>query len=123
MPWTHEDYPIAWKNLPEPVRDKAVEIGNALLDDGMDEGRAIPIALSQARKAMGRQMPRDAWVIPYEDGWAMKLEGEDQVYSRHDTQREAIDHAVAYAREKHVTVTVQAGDGSIKSRQSFKERL
>ncbi|MBS0318123.1 MAG: hypothetical protein JSR49_13455, partial [Proteobacteria bacterium] len=37
-------------HLPEPVRLKAIEIANALLADGMDEGRAIRIAIAKAKE-------------------------------------------------------------------------
>lgn len=50
MPWTHSDYPHSLKNLDERVRNKAVDIANALLGDGYDEGRAIAIATSQAKE-------------------------------------------------------------------------
>ncbi|SIQ80743.1 Uncharacterized protein YdaT [Paenibacillus sp. RU4T] len=50
MPWAKNDYPPSMKNLDKRVRDKAVEIANALLKDGYEEGRAIAIATSQAEK-------------------------------------------------------------------------
>ena len=50
MPWTKKDYPSSMKNLKERVRNKAIEIANALLQEGYDEDRAIPIAISQAEK-------------------------------------------------------------------------
>jgi uncharacterized protein YdaT len=50
MPWSKDDYPISWKNLTARVRQKAIEIGNALLEDGYEEGRAIAIATAQAEK-------------------------------------------------------------------------
>ncbi len=61
MPWTHDDYPQSMKNLKPTVRDKAVDIANALLKDGMEEGRAIRIATSQAEEwAENRDMnPKD----------------------------------------------------------------
>jgi len=49
MPWTPQRYPPAMQRLPLPVRWKAIEIANALLADGCDEGRAIRIAIAQAR--------------------------------------------------------------------------
>ncbi|MGM9926141.1 MAG: hypothetical protein ACI35R_17990 [Bacillus sp. (in: firmicutes)] len=52
MPWTNSDYPDAFKNLPTDIRHKAIEIANALLADGNDEGSAIAIAISQARKTV-----------------------------------------------------------------------
>jgi uncharacterized protein YdaT len=48
-PWTEDRFPPSMQNLPLPVLRKAVEIANALLREGMDEGRCIRIAISQAR--------------------------------------------------------------------------
>ena len=50
MPWTQNDYPDSMKNLGEETRKKAIEIANSLLEEGYNEGRAIPIAISQAEK-------------------------------------------------------------------------
>lgn len=50
MPWSENDYPNSWKNLTAGVRRKAIEIGNALLEDGYEESRAIAIATSQAEE-------------------------------------------------------------------------
>jgi uncharacterized protein YdaT len=50
MPWTVDDYPVAMQNLSRPVKLKAIAIANALLGKGMDEGRAIRIAIAQAKK-------------------------------------------------------------------------
>jgi uncharacterized protein YdaT len=38
------------KNLDSKIRNKAIEIANALLQDGYEEGRAIAIATAQAEK-------------------------------------------------------------------------
>lgn len=38
------------QNLSHPVKLKAIVIANALLGKGMDEGRAIRIAIAQAKK-------------------------------------------------------------------------
>ena len=48
MPWDQIHYPAAMKNLPPTVRSKAIEIANALLAEGYDEGKAIRIALTVA---------------------------------------------------------------------------
>lgn len=50
MPWDAAYYPPAMSHLPEPVRAKAIEIANALLEEGHDEGRAIRIAMAKARE-------------------------------------------------------------------------
>ena len=38
------------KNLPPRVRHKAIEIANALLAEGYDEGKAIRIAIAKAKE-------------------------------------------------------------------------
>jgi hypothetical protein len=50
MPWNSTYYPTAMKKLPPLVREKAIEIANALLLEGMDEGKAIRIAISKAKQ-------------------------------------------------------------------------
>ncbi|MBS1525918.1 MAG: hypothetical protein JST19_09745 [Bacteroidetes bacterium] len=50
MPWYHGDYPPSYKNQPVKIREKAVEIANALLGEGADEGIAIATGLKRARE-------------------------------------------------------------------------
>jgi uncharacterized protein YdaT len=40
-------YPTSTKNLPPVLREKAIEIANALLEEGMEEGKAIRIAIAK----------------------------------------------------------------------------
>ena len=50
MPWNLETYPPAMRHLAPSVRAKAIQIANALLERGEDEGRAIRIGIAQARR-------------------------------------------------------------------------
>jgi uncharacterized protein YdaT len=50
MPWSSDRYPRSMKNLPEDVREKAIEVANALLEEGMEEGKAIRIAIAKAKE-------------------------------------------------------------------------
>ncbi|MDE2137327.1 MAG: hypothetical protein KGJ68_07805 [Gammaproteobacteria bacterium] len=50
MPWSDADFPRSMVNLPRHIRDKAIQIANALLGEGYEEGRAIRIGISQARR-------------------------------------------------------------------------
>lgn len=50
MPWTPLRFPAAMRSLPLPVRLKAIEIANALLGSGDDEGSAIRIGIAKARE-------------------------------------------------------------------------
>ncbi|WP_197282683.1 hypothetical protein [Bacillus sp. FJAT-18017] len=50
MPWSKNDYPASMKNLDPEVREKAIEIANAILEDDNDEGKAIAIGIDKARE-------------------------------------------------------------------------
>ena len=59
MPWSDERYPVSMRRLPERVRAKAIEIANALLAEGYEEGMAIRIAIAKAKEWAARHPP--AW--------------------------------------------------------------
>lgn len=50
MPYGAGEFPHTWKNVDPATRGKAVSILNALLDEGMEEGKAIAVALTKARE-------------------------------------------------------------------------
>jgi uncharacterized protein YdaT len=50
MPWDETYYPGSMRILPPEVRLKAIEIANALLEDGYDDGTAIRIAIAKAKE-------------------------------------------------------------------------
>ncbi|TDF67446.1 hypothetical protein [Cupriavidus sp. L7L] len=64
MPWTYDRFPAAMKRLAPPVRGKAVEIANALLASGHDEGMAIRVAISAARRWARRHPDCSGEVYP-----------------------------------------------------------
>jgi len=55
MPWNNDNYPASMKSLAPSTRAKAIEIANALLEDGYDEGKAIRIAVARAKQWAERQ--------------------------------------------------------------------
>lgn len=58
VPWNRWDHPASMRHLSEPVRLEAIAIANALLRDGMDEGKAIRIAIAKAKaSALKRGIP------------------------------------------------------------------
>lgn len=59
MPWDEGRHPPSMSRLAPPVRAKAIEIANALLAEGMDEGMAIRIAIAKA-KEWAQHHPREA---------------------------------------------------------------
>ena len=50
MPWNETYFPHSMANLPPVVRAKAIQIANALLEQGYEEGKAIRIGISQAKR-------------------------------------------------------------------------
>jgi uncharacterized protein YdaT len=58
MPWSPEHFPAAMGGRSPAVREKAIEIANALLEEGVEEGKAIRIAIARARQwAVRRGLP------------------------------------------------------------------
>lgn len=54
MPWSPDRFPASMRHLSEPARMKAIEIANALLAEGMEEGQAIRIAVAKAKEWAAR---------------------------------------------------------------------
>jgi uncharacterized protein YdaT len=50
VPWNSTYYPASLKNFPPVLREKTIEIANALLAEGMDEGKAIRVAIAKAKE-------------------------------------------------------------------------
>ncbi len=58
MPWNEVRFPASMRHLSRPTRRKAIEIANALLEGGLDEGRAIRIAIARSEQwAARRDLP------------------------------------------------------------------
>lgn len=58
MPWNADYFPSSMRHLSEATRLKAIAIANALLAQGMDEGKAIRIAIARAKEwAMHQGLP------------------------------------------------------------------
>ncbi len=59
MPWTFDRYPTSMRNLRPVVREKAILIANALLEDGYTEDHCIRIAIARAREWAERRALMD----------------------------------------------------------------
>jgi len=57
MPWNEERSPASMRGLEERARRKAIEIANALLEEGYDEGKAIRIAIAKAKEWAAQHAP------------------------------------------------------------------
>ncbi|MFP4697498.1 MAG: DUF2188 domain-containing protein [Eubacteriales bacterium] len=118
MPWTQKDYPDSMKNLEEPVRNKAIEISNSLIENGYDDDRAIPIAISQAKEwyeNRGGDISSDIThhLIPDGDGWVLKpLDGNDRCVF--DTKEEAIDKIKDMSKNSAIKVMIHDSKGKFQ---------
>lgn len=140
MPFSQRDYPTSLKNFSEPVRHKAIEVANALLEEAQgeegdarepDEGRAIAIGTAQAERwareqgvslyapdadadsEIGEHAP-SLHVTPREDGWAVIAAGAARASKVYDTQRKAIDAARQRVQRGDARVYIHGEDGRIR---------
>jgi uncharacterized protein YdaT len=126
------------KNLPKAVREKAIEIANALLEEKkMNEGIAIATAISRAKDWAANRGKRtesksgsrttdvkkhgeDRYVIPYkENSWAVKKEGAARIEKSFDNKQEAVKAARKKARDANASITIQTRTGKVQQRLSY----
>jgi hypothetical protein len=131
MPWTRRDYPDSMKGLSARERGKAIDIANALLEEGYPEGRAIAVAQAQAKRwARGAGQPRprrrlkpgqkDAahegprrHVKPHRRGWQVVRDGARRPSRVLPRKQEAVDLAVHYGRRDKGRLVIHREDGKV----------
>lgn len=139
MPWNLSDYPDSLKNLDQVVRKKAIDIGNALLEEGYDDDRAIPIATSQAKEwadnasedelksykyddrpskqdshdsqANAELLDNDVLVYFEEDEWKVRTKEAKRADSTYENKNNAVDRAKEIAENKETSVIRFTKDG------------
>lgn len=142
MPWDMKDYPQSMKNLPELVRKKAIDIANALIEDGYSDDRAIPIATSQAKKwyedaskeekkefenADNPQkddphssnsnedlIDNPVEVIYKDDEWKVRTVGAERAAYTFSTKEEAVERAKEMAENKESKLSIYKKDGTLQ---------
>ena len=60
-------------------------------------------------------------VVPYEDGWVVRHEGNKRITSKHRKQSTAINKAKMLAKCKKADVIIHRESGGIRDRISYKE--
>ncbi|WIV18098.1 DUF2188 domain-containing protein [Paenibacillus polygoni] len=147
MPWNKTDYPPSMKNLEPRVRNKAIEIANALLGEGYEEGRSIAIATAQVeewnenhpeketktqtktRKSDPSSKKSDSpahtgehrniHVVPSEDGWAVKKEGNEKPEHIYDVKDEAVKAAKEIVSSKNIRLIIHDKQGKIQTSKMY----
>lgn len=117
MPWTKNDYPDSFKNLEPDVRNKAIEIANALLREGSEEGRAISIATAKARDYVhGDSADRTTYEAKARDeDWILIKKGGERAIFKEDTKEDLLDKAKPYVNDHNGILAVYHTDGSLES--------
>ena len=113
MPWNKNDYPASMKNLPDHVRNKAIEIANALLDEGYEEGRSIAIAIDRARSAEGKKDEgRPRYEVKLEnDRWVLQKENGKRAILSNKTKQALLNEAKEYVKKHEGILTIYQEDG------------
>ncbi|RMA66548.1 DUF2188 domain-containing protein [Ulvibacter antarcticus] len=58
-------------------------------------------------------------VVPYEDDWAVRREGNKRITSKHRKQSTAIRKAKSIAKKRKADVIIHRADGTIRERIGF----
>lgn len=117
MPWNKNNYPPSFKNLEPAVKEKAIEIANALLRDGYEESRAISIAMSKARESVhSNQQQRPKYEVYSRDNdWIlMKEKGEKPIYVE-DTKQDLLEKAKPYVNKQNGILKIYHENDSLEN--------
>lgn len=60
-------------------------------------------------------------VVPYQDGWAVRREGNKRITSKHRKQSTAIRKAKTLAKRRKADVIIHRASGGIRDRISYKD--
>ncbi len=64
-------------------------------------------------------MSKNQHVVPHDDGWAVRGEGNERATSVHDTQEEAINAGREIAQNQGSELLIHGKNGQIRERNSY----
>jgi hypothetical protein len=70
-------------------------------------------------KSRRRKKTHNQHVVPNEDGWAVKGEGNDRITAKYDYQDDAIRRATEIAKNYSSDIIIHREDGTIRDRRSY----
>lgn len=140
MPWNMQDYPDSLKNFEPLLRNKIIDIANALEESGYEDDRAIPIAINEGKDWYNNasQSERDAFEkeanpqkdddhdtssanpdlldndveVFYEDEqWKVKTVDAERASDTFDKKSDAIERAKEIAENRDANVISYTKDG------------
>ena len=74
--------------------------------------------------ALGKKNTKRTWhqlVVPYEDGWAVRREGNKRISSKHRKQSTAINKAKTIAKRKKADVIIHRQSGGVRERLDYSD--
>ena len=83
---------------------------------------AITDIIKVILEAFSKSNKKRTWhqhVVPYEDGWAVRREGNKRFTSKHHKQSTAINKAKVLAKRKKADVIIHRESGGLRDRISF----
>lgn len=83
---------------------------------------AITDIIKVILEAFSKSNKKRTWhqhVVPYEDGWAVRRQGNKRITSKHRKQSTAINKAKVLAKRKKADVIIHRESGGIRDRLSF----
>lgn len=134
------------KNLEKTTKKKAIDIANALMEEGYQEGQAIPIATEQAKEwydnaskqeradylAEGNVTEHDhrysnnpalldenEMVIKHDDGWAVQAKHAKKAAKVFDRKDEAVTFARKVAQNKQTKLEIYGQDGELQRTDDY----
>ena len=84
---------------------------------------AILQLIETIMKALGHG-PKRTWnqhIVPFEEGWAVRREGNKRITSKHRKQSTAIRKAKTLAKRKKADVVIHRAGGGVRDRISYAE--
>jgi uncharacterized protein YdaT len=121
MTLTVDNIPNQMSSLATDMRERALDLGNALLNDRYDTRTAIAIAVENAKSWAEKtpDAPPGQHVVPHPDGWAViRTDGRKPTYVV-QTKREAIEKARRIARHQESALIIHGQDGWIQEKHSY----
>lgn len=142
MPWNMQDYPDSMKNMEPLVRKKAIDIANAMVEEGYEENQLIPIAQSQAKEwykkaskedkesfekeenpektdshdsSSNEELIENNVLVYYEDDyWKVKTKEAQRADSTLENKEDAVKRATEIAKKRDTNVIIYKQDGEIQ---------
>lgn len=76
-------------------------------------------AIFESSRQSSRTRTWHQHVVPYENGWAVRREGNKRITSKHRKQTTAIRKAKSIARKRKADVIIHRQDGTIRDRINY----